>query len=173
MSSHLGGEAYDSRTRTLLVVDDLPDICEYFLGLARRVRSFDVQATGETSGQRAVELVRAQKFDVIISDFRMREFDGVDVLAAARQFHPLGRRILMSGYNEIPTTIDRIRLADVDAYLHKPLKTQEILLLLQDFLGNNQETLAACRLQARELELIALREEYPMANVSPSIITSE
>ncbi len=145
--------------RRVLVVDDMPEICDYFTSLAKRIRGFNVHLMTEVNSARALDLVKAQRFDLVVSDYRMREVDGVEVLQAAREHYPSGHRILMTGYNEIPTSIDRIRQADVDAYIQKPLKSQDLLLLLLDFIKENPQAIAACRAQARELELLGLREE--------------
>lgn len=148
-----------SKHRDILVVDDMPEICDYFASLAKRVRGFDVTLVTEVNSARALQLVREKTFDLVISDYRMREVDGVEVLQAARQHNPTGYRILMTGYNEVPTSIDRIRSAAVDAYVQKPLRAQDLLLLLLDFIQSNEQAITTSRAQARELELLGAREE--------------
>lgn len=140
------------------MVDDVPEILDLFRGLARRIRNVDLHLTTEVNSARALDLVSTERYDLVLSDFRMRQVDGIEVLTAARKLHPEGRRILMTGYNEVPTDLERIRKAEVDAYIQKPLKSQDLLLLLMDFLQGNQETIAACRAQARDMENAATRE---------------
>jgi len=147
------------KDREVLVVDDLPEIGDFFKALIRRLREFDIHLTTEVNSQRALEMVRARKFDLVVSDFRMKQVDGVEVLRAAYETNPKGGRILMTGYNEIPTSVDRIRAAHVDAYIQKPLKSQDLLLLIFDFLNGNEEALEACRRYAREMENLGAREE--------------
>lgn len=145
--------------REILVVDDLPEIGEFFRALMRRLREFDVHLTTEIDSERALRLVAENRYDLVVSDFRMRQVDGVQVLTQARQTNPNGRRILMTGYNEIPASVERIREASVDAYIQKPLKSQDLLLLIIDFLHGNPETLEACRAHARDLESMGSRED--------------
>lgn len=153
-----------------LVVDDIPEICEMYRAIFRRLRGIDVDLTIETDPVEAIRKVRADPYDLVVSDFRMKGADGVDVLTAAREENPGGRRVLMTGYNEIPTTIDRIRLARIDAYLQKPLKTQDLLIMLSDLLHGDQESLALYRTHASELEQIAQREEQPRgSDTSPAL----
>lgn len=147
------------RKREVLVVDDVPEILELFQGLLRRVRKFDVSLAIEVNSARALDLVASKKFDLVVSDFRMRQVDGIEVLRAAREANPEGRRILMTGYNEVPASLERIQSAAVDAYVQKPLKSQDILILLNDFLEGNPEALAAARAQAREVESTAVAPE--------------
>ncbi|HLE96102.1 MAG TPA: response regulator [Candidatus Thermoplasmatota archaeon] len=141
-------------TREVLVVDDMPEICDFLAALLGRARSLDVRVRTEINGARALDLVRTRPFDLVISDFRMREVDGIELLTAARLTHPQGLRVLMTGYNEIPATNDRIRQAKVDAYLQKPLRSQDLLLLVLELMTGNVDILASCRSQAREMETV-------------------
>lgn len=145
--------------RQILVVDDLPEIGDFFRSLMRRVKDFDIEITTEINSQRALELVQEKTFDLIISDFRMRQVDGIEVLTAARKKNADGLRVLMTGYNEIPTSMERIRGAKIDAYVQKPLRSQDVLLLIFDLLSGNQAALETCRAEARELEVMGSREE--------------
>lgn len=148
-----------AKAREVLVVDDLPEIGDFFKALIRRLREFDIHLITEVNSQRALDMVKEKKFDLVVSDFRMRQVDGVEVLRAAYDCHPRGGRILMTGYNEIPTSIDRIREAHVDAYIQKPLKSQDLLLLIFDFLNENAEAIDSYRRYAREMESLGAREE--------------
>lgn len=142
-----------------LVVDDIPEICDLYRALFRRIRGIDVDLTVETDPSEAIRRVGEASYDLVISDFRMKHADGVDVLTAARAANPRGRRILMTGYNEIPTTIERIREARIDAYVQKPLNAQDLLLMMTDVLTGDEDRLAKYREEAHEMEEIALREE--------------
>ena len=147
------------KLREVLVVDDLPEIGDFFKALIRRLREFDIHLTTEVNSARALEMVRERPFDLVVSDFRMRQVDGIEVLRAAYEKNPKGLRILMTGYNEIPTSVERIRDARVDAYIQKPLKSQDLLLLIFDFLNGNKEAIESSRRYAREMETMGAREE--------------
>lgn len=149
----------EGKVREILVVDDLPEIGDFFKALMRRLREFDIHLHTEVDSARALETVRQRPFDLVVSDFRMRQVDGVEVLRAAYEKNPRGCRILMTGYNEIPTSMDRIREAQIDAYIQKPLKSQDLLLLIFDFLNGNQEAIESSRRYAREMESMGAREE--------------
>ena len=164
--SSLAPNGAPQSSRQILVVDDLPEIGDFFRALMRRVKDFDIQITTEVNSQQALELVEAQPFDLIISDFRMRQVDGIEVLSAARKKNPDGLRVLMTGYNEIPTSMERIRGAKIDAYVQKPLRSQDVLLLIFDLLSGNKTALESCRAEARELEVMGSREESLRGMVS-------
>lgn len=151
-SAHLG-------TLRALVVDDLPEICALYQNLFKRIHGVDIELLVETNAAAAIERASKEDFDLIISDFRMKEADGLQVLGAAFRRHAAGRRVLMTGYNEVPASVERIREAHIDAYIQKPLKTQEVLILVGDMLRGNESSIASHRSHALELEQTAYREE--------------
>lgn len=149
----------EEATARVLVVDDVPEICQIFRDVRMRIRSPRVQLVTEINSQRALERLRAESFDLVVSDYRMREVDGVEVLKEARARNPSGYRVLMTGYNEIPTTMSRIRDARIDGYIQKPLRGQELLLFLLGFLNHEESHVEEYRAHAREIEEAARRAE--------------
>ena len=142
-----------------LVVDDVPEICNMYKMLFHRIRGVETELVVETNSAVAVQLLREGSYDLVVSDFRMREADGVEVLRAAYERNPRGRRVLMTGYNEIPTSIERIRSAHIDAYIQKPLKMQDVLIMLTQLLVGDEASIRAYRERAGAMEEIAMREE--------------
>src|SRR5687768_2726734 len=82
----------------------------------------------------------------------MPHMDGVRVLTRARETNPEGRRVLMTGYNELPVEPAALAAASVDAYLQKPLSAQETLLLLWSLLAAEEAPIAEYQKEARVLE---------------------
>ena len=70
----------------VLVVDDQPKVLR-FIEIDLKLRGFDVVTA--TSGERALELVRSLKPDVMLLDVVMPEMDGLEVLRRLRQFSQL------------------------------------------------------------------------------------
>jgi two-component system, probable response regulator PhcQ len=145
-----------SADRSVLVVDDIPEILGVFEGVVRRIADLDVELVTEVDSQRAKERLAKQEFDLVVSDFRMREIDGIEVLVAASLLQPTGARILMSGYEQVPADLDRIRGAGIDAYLRKPLGVHEVQDALLAFLRPIPPAVEAYRARAREIERAAL-----------------
>ena len=141
--------------KKVLVVDDLPEIGDIVRATLHRVRLAKVHVTIEINSRRALDLVERESYDLVISDFRMREVNGLQVLAAARRHHPEGIRVLMTGYHDIPATARDIEEASVDAYVQKPLQTQEFLLMALELLQQNEDALREHRAAARHLERTA------------------
>lgn len=108
-------------TRSMLVVDDVPEICSFFERWCAIYRAHPIEVTTTGDPVEALALVSQRPFDVVISDFRMPHVSGVQVLAAARSLNPSGRRVLMTGYNEIPATAEEMAAAGLSARLRKPM----------------------------------------------------
>ena len=94
-------------------------------------------------------------FDLVVSDVRMREADGVAVLEAARDKRPNAIRVLMTGYHTIPAELERVLKMNADAYLHKPIAVSEVVRLMRALLAREPETLRERQQHARMLERIA------------------
>jgi CheY-like chemotaxis protein len=83
------------------------------------------------SGQEAIEKLRALSFDLIISDVRMPELDGIETIEKLRQIQKeLGRQpipeILITGYADQEKYKDALKLGVAD-YIFKPFDTQQFL----------------------------------------------
>lgn len=152
--------------RRLLVVDDLPDVLDLLRGMARRIPGTRVQVVTALSGQRAMDLLRRERFDVVLSDQRMGPVDGLSVLAAARRVDPECRRILMTGYHDVPVPLDHVNEAAVDAYLAKPFRAQETIHLLEAFLLEHPLSIASGRARARFIEQQAREQGLPVCVAS-------
>lgn len=106
---------------SILIVDDLPDNRDL---LARRVRQQGHTVTEAENGRRALELLRAQPFDLVLLDIMMPEMTGYEVLeqmqADAKLRHvPV---IVISALGELDSVVRCVELGAED-YLFKPFNT--------------------------------------------------
>ena len=101
----------------ILFVDDDPSVLQ---GLGRMVRSLrtDWQLAFATSGREALEILAADRFDVIVSDMRMPGMDGAELLTEVMRRHPHMVRIVLSGQAEQATILRSI--GSTHQYLWKP-----------------------------------------------------
>lgn len=118
-------------TRSLLIVDDVPEILQLFERLLRTFKAFPLEVVTEADPEAALALVGRREFDIVLSDFRMPRVDGIAVLRAARERNPNGRRVLMTGFNEIPATDAQIAAAGLSARLKKPVGGAFLIEFLQ------------------------------------------
>lgn len=93
-----------------MFVDDEPMVLE---GLQRtlRKRRAEWEMVFTESSKKALEILGSQPFDVIVSDLRMPEMDGAQLLAEVKSRYPQVVRIILSGQVEQETTFKSLRLA--------------------------------------------------------------
>jgi len=105
----------------LLVIDDE----ELMLSLFEAVMAEHGHAVATArSGQEGVEIARTGQFDVVITDIRMPDMSGIEVLGAIRAHSDEVGVVLITGYASLETAIDALRLG-ADAYLLKPFEDFE------------------------------------------------
>ncbi|MGS0758845.1 response regulator, partial [Roseateles sp. GG27B] len=76
----------------------------------------------------ALAMLDAESVDLVISDMRMPEMDGVQFLEQVRERWPAVERIMLTGYADINATIGAINRGEIHRYIAKPWDGQDILL---------------------------------------------
>ncbi len=100
----------------VLYVDDEVNNLQAFKATFRR----DYKIFLAESAKEGRELLLKEDIDVIITDQRMPEENGVDFLESIIPMHPDPMRILLTGYTDIQAVIDAINKGKVYHYLTKP-----------------------------------------------------
>jgi len=111
---------------SILLVDDEPEILFSLRGLLRR--EFDLHTA--TSGAEALEVLHRHPVHVIMSDQRMPEMTGVELLRRVRGECPEAIRIVFTGYADIKAVIDAINQGQIYRYLTKPWDPDELIAVL-------------------------------------------
>ncbi len=110
-------------TLRILFVDDEPQVLSGIRRLLRSRRKVWHMAFA-TSAAEALELHRAEPFDVVVSDIRMPGMDGVALLERIKDTHPHTVRIALSGHSEQQ---ELLRAAGtVHRYLTKPCQPEQL-----------------------------------------------
>ena len=104
----------------ILIVDDERSMREMLAILLRR-EGHDV-VTAE-NGRTALDLIGRRSFDVIVSDARMPDIDGLDVLRQARAANPSVIAIMVTAYGS-PDLIRGVETLGVNDYVEKPFNTE-------------------------------------------------
>ncbi len=107
----------------VLAADDDPVLLKAIERLLVRAR-FSVECVPD--GTAAVDALRRESFDVIVSDITMPGLDGVGVLRAARAHDPDVPFILVTGAPELSTAIEALRLGALD-YVIKPFDSEKLV----------------------------------------------
>jgi DNA-binding response OmpR family regulator len=106
----------------LLLVDDDPFI---LTGIGKDLESEDYAVTAADSGEKALQLLARRHFDLVITDLVMGGVDGIRVLKKAKQINSDTMVIILTGYGDMSSAIDALRL-HADDYLLKPCDSREI-----------------------------------------------
>ena len=118
----------------ILVVDD-DAVARGLLAEALRKEGYEVdEAPG---GAEAVERGRCTRFDVVLTDIRMGEVDGLAVLQDFTQHSPDTSVVLLTAFGSMEGAIEGIRQGAYD-YLAKPFKKEEIKLVVQRSLEHSR-----------------------------------
>lgn len=115
------------KTPHILVVDDDPIARD---NLANILGREGFQAAAAEDGVAAVRLLEDHDFDLVITDLRMKNMDGLGLLAAAKRLRPDCEVILMTGYASVDTAVEAMRAGAYD-YISKPFDIAEMRALVE------------------------------------------
>jgi len=120
---HFAPPSSQSPLPALLVVDDEPNILS---ALRRLLRRENYRVLTASSGAEALEILAKEPVRVIVSDQRMPEMSGIELLSRVKGLYPDTVRIILSGYSELRTVTDAINEGAVWKYLTKPWDDESI-----------------------------------------------
>jgi len=88
------------------------------------------QITMASSGDQALEMLNAEKFDLLLTDVRMPGMNGFELLKNVKANWPDMAVIVMTGYGDAYTVKEALLLG-ADEYLSKPFKGHEVSLIIE------------------------------------------
>jgi two-component system, NtrC family, response regulator HydG len=107
----------------MLVVDDQRNMRTT---LAMMLRGGGYEVDEAADGGQGRELGATGAYDVVITDLRMGEYDGIEVLRAIKEAQPMTEVIVMTAYGTIESAVEAMRLGAFD-YIQKPFTEQELI----------------------------------------------
>ncbi len=110
----------------ILAVDDDKDILDLIKVTLERSQDMDIEVLTTADPEHGLELLESGKFDMVISDHRMRGMSGVELLSHVMEQNPNILRVLITAYSELELAKDAINKAKVDLYIEKPWTTTQI-----------------------------------------------
>jgi len=114
-------------TGTILVVDDDAEMRSMISDL---LQDRGHQVTATHSGQEALTLLSKQVFEVVLTDLRMPEMDGIELLREVKQIPALPNVVLMTAFGTVETAIEAMKQGAYD-YLTKPVKSDELFRVVE------------------------------------------
>jgi two-component system response regulator HydG len=139
----------------VLIVDDQLSMAETLAdGLAER----GFESVALSSSKEAAKLLENADFDALVTDLRMPQLDGFQLLEISRRHAPGRPVIVMTAYSAVESAIESIRQGAFH-YLTKPFKLEELVLFLTRALEDSRLRREAALLRS------TLRERFGLANV--------
>lgn len=121
------GQARPSGLTRILFVDDEERILR---SLAMQFRRH-YEVLTESDPRRALERLRSEAVQIIVSDQRMPQMTGSELLAQAREIAPNTLRILLTGYSDLDAAVEALNSGGIFRYLTKPWDPQEMAFTLR------------------------------------------
>ena len=133
---------------SVLVVDDEENVMCTLQGILSQA---GYEAVGTTTCTEALNRVREQTFDVVLSDMRLEDGDGLTIVEEVHRRSPSTATILLTGYASLDSAIGAIRYG-VSDYLQKPCDIAELQRTVARGVEHRQ---AMCLLETRQAEMAA------------------
>ncbi len=143
----------------VLIVDDERSMR---IVLSTFLKRKGVQVAEAGGFSEALKKIQQERYDVVITDLKMDDGGGVDVLRAVKRLTPATPVIILTGYATIPSAVETMKLGAFD-YLTKPFEPDELLLKIHNALERKGPSSAAPPTQAavflgQDPKILALRD---------------
>lgn len=117
----------DEQKTSILLVDDDEGVCHSFSRLLEK-RGYRVDSL--KSAIDAIKSLKKSQYDILLTDLKMPEMDGIELLKEARKIDPDLGVIIMTGYGEIASYLKAMDLGAVE-YLNKPIKINDLEIIIR------------------------------------------
>ncbi len=139
----------------VLLVDDEKSVRSTLTLLLKKA---GYRVEGADSGYAAVEKIKTQFFDLVITDLKMKSMDGLEVLRVAKDTNALTEVVVMTAYGTVESGVEAMKLGAYD-YIQKPFDTDEFLILVANALERKELYTKVEQLQDE------LKEKYRLENI--------
>ena len=111
----------------LLIVDDEPNVCDSVHDLLRR----EFRVLKAHSAQEGFRLMQEEEVHIVMSDQRMPQISGVELLTGVKARHPQAIRMLFTGFAELESVIAAVNQGHIFQFVRKPWQPEELLLAVR------------------------------------------
>jgi len=106
----------------IMVIDDEKIVCD-MTKMTLQQEGYDVETF--LNAAPALERLKEQKFDVVITDYKMKGIDGMEVLKTVKSLYPDTKVIMITAFANLDAAIEALR-SDVHDFFPKPVKIKEL-----------------------------------------------
>ena len=114
-------------TGSVLIIDDEPLMRLSMLDALKAV-GYEVQDA--SNGREGIDKIHSGRFDLVITDLRLPEADGLQILQACKEHSPSTEVIVITAYGSVDTAVHAMKRGAYD-YITKPFSMDELLLLVE------------------------------------------
>lgn len=150
----------ESKSKILYVDDEEQNLISFRAYFRRFYEVFTAR-----SGQAAIDILREQGVDMVISDQRMPGMTGVQLFEQILAVFPDPIRMVLTGYSDVEDIIDAINKGKVSHYITKPWNPRELKLILDNALESQRLKKENKRLIQEKHELMLRAERQQKANI--------
>ncbi|PYQ56788.1 MAG: transcriptional regulator [Acidobacteria bacterium] len=116
----------------ILIVEDR-DSLRRMLERALGQEGYDVEAAAD--GRSGIRLLAERPFDFVLTDLKLPDVSGIEVLAASRAAQPRVPVVVLTGYGTVGTAVEAMKLGAYD-FLEKPLEIDDLARLIERAIGD-------------------------------------
>src|SRR5262249_13663711 len=106
----------------LLIIDDEPDVCDSVHDLLRR----EFRVLNATCAAQGYEIMQQEEVHIIMSDQRMPQMSGVELLTRVKARYPQAIRMLFTGYADLESIIAAINQGHIYQFMKKPWHPEDL-----------------------------------------------
>ena len=124
-----------TQKHSILVVDDellIRDLLYDFF----TSQGWDISVAED--GEKALQIMKARKFDLVLTDIKMPEMDGLTLTSHVKQTNPNLPILLMTGFPSVDTAVEALR-NKVDDYIIKPFNINQLYKLIEEKVKTEQD----------------------------------
>jgi response regulator RpfG family c-di-GMP phosphodiesterase len=135
----------------VLIVDDEPDVCDSVQDLLRR----EFRVLKAHSAEEGYRIMQEEEVHIVMSDQRMPQITGIELLTKLKARHPHAIRMLFTGFADLESIIAAINQGHIFQFLKKPWQPEELLAAVRQ-----------AALEYDNLETMAMEREQLLDEVS-------
>ena len=114
-------------TKKILLVDDDEAHLLWSTEILRD-KGYDIEATH--SANKAIDLLKADSYDLVISDLRMPEMSGIELVKKIAEIREGQKAIILTGYGDTESFIETVHGLGVLEYINKPIEIDKLVAVI-------------------------------------------
>ena len=135
-------------------VDDKPKVRKV---VGRTLKQIGLKVSCFASGAECLKQLRSRRCNLLITDVKMPEMDGIELLTEVKRIIPSLPVLIVTGYGDIPMAVEALKVG-ASEFIEKPLERQSFLSVVESVLKRNAQIhwLVGSVLTKTEMEVLRL-----------------